>query len=128
MVSKDGAPVASILTLQFKKTMVYKYGCSVPALNNLGGTPYLFWKAIQEAKASGLTELDLGRSGIDNEGLITFKERLGGERSMLTYLRFPEKTVHAHNSWKMQLAGKIFARMPDNVLSATGKILYRHIG
>ena len=28
VASKDGRPVASILTLRHKRTLVYKYGCS----------------------------------------------------------------------------------------------------
>ena len=48
-------PVASILTISDgKKKMVYKYGCSDRRFNNLGGTPLLFWRAIQDAKAAGM--------------------------------------------------------------------------
>src|SRR5580704_14198423 len=44
LASKDSIPVASILTLAYKKTLVYKYGCSDGQYSNLGGTPLLFWK------------------------------------------------------------------------------------
>ncbi len=53
VASKDGLPIASILTLSFKKTMVYKYGGSDAAHHRLGGMPFLFWQAIQRAKARG---------------------------------------------------------------------------
>ena len=56
VASKDGSAVASILTLSHKKSMIYKYGCSNAAFNNLGGTALLFWKTIQEAKGHGLEE------------------------------------------------------------------------
>ena len=58
LASKDGQPVAGILTLSFKKTMVYKYGGSDAAHHRLGGMPFLFWRAIQGAKAQGIEELD----------------------------------------------------------------------
>src|SRR5574337_1200846 len=85
-----GQPAAGIVTLQHQKTMVYKYGCSDTRLNNLGGMPWLFWKAIREARDRGLTELDLGRSSWDNEGLVTFKDRLGGKRMTLNYWKYPQ--------------------------------------
>jgi len=53
MVSKDGQPIASILTLLYKHTLVYKYGCSDSRFHSLGGMPLLFWKAIQEGKRLG---------------------------------------------------------------------------
>lgn len=128
VVSKGNRPIASILTLTFKHTITYKYGGSVPEINNLGGTPYLFWRAIQEAKELGMTEFDLGRSQMDNQGLVTFKERLGGQPSILTYLRYPEKVARTRPSFQMRMAKQLFSRMPNNVQTATGRLLYRHIG
>ena len=77
LASKDGVPIAGILTLSFNKTMVYKYGGSAAAYHPLGGMPFLFWRAIQAAKALGVEELDLGRSDLDQPGLIAFKAHLG---------------------------------------------------
>ena len=54
--------------------MVYTYGGSDAKFNNLGGTPMLFWRMIKEANDAGAEELNLGRSDLDNQGLITFKE------------------------------------------------------
>ena len=128
VVSKGGRPAASILTLAFRHTLVYKYGCSDPEMSSLGGTPLLFWRAIQEAKELGMTEFDLGRSSMDNEGLLTFKERLGGQRSTLTYLRYPQKVAQDKPSFQMRMAKQVFSRMPENVQTAAGRLLYRHIG
>ena len=73
---------------QHKDVVVYKYGCSDTAFQNLGGTQLLLWKTIVEAKASGLTCMDFGRSDADNPGLIAFKDRWGAKSSGLTYLRW----------------------------------------
>lgn len=126
---KDGEGIASILTLQHKDVVVYKYGCSDKTFSNLGGTPFLLWKTIVEAKAAGLTCLDLGRSDADNSGLIAFKDRWGAQSSKLTYLRWSRKQVPdvagRRSSGVIKL---LFAMMPDAVMEATGRILYRHIG
>lgn len=129
VASKDGLPVASIVTLSYKDVLVYKYGCSDARFHNLGATPFLFWKAIQEAKDQGLQEFDLGRSDNENSGLIAFKGHWGAARFPLTYLRYstrPSRT--ASGSWGVQVAKQVFARMPSSLLTATGKLLYKHIG
>jgi hypothetical protein len=128
VVSKDGRPAASILTMVFKETMVYKYGCSDLEMSSLGGTPLLFWRAIQDAKELGITSLDLGRSNMDNEGLLSFKEKLGGQRSTLTYFRYPEKVAHHKPSFQMRMAKQVFSHMPETVQTVAGRLLYRHIG
>ena len=126
---KNGRPTASILTLTFKHTLVYKYGCSDASLNNLGGIQFLFWKAIQEAKRNGLHEFDLGRSAFDTPGLVTFKDRWGATRSVINYFRYPASaTGRVSASWSTRLAKPVFAYLPDRLLIAAGEILYPHVG
>jgi CelD/BcsL family acetyltransferase involved in cellulose biosynthesis len=125
-------PAAAILTIRQKDSLVYKYGCSDTSLNHLGGTQLLFWRAIQEASPQGLRVLDLGRSDCGNEGLITFKDRLGATRSTLTYSRFsPSLDSGAFGTagagWAGRLAGRLAPRLPDRVLRLAGRVLYRHI-
>jgi hypothetical protein len=129
VASKDRVPVASILTLSHKRVLVYKYGCSDPAFNQLGGTPLLFWQAIQEAKNSQVCELDMGRSDCDNPGLVTFKDRWGAARSMLTYSRYPSRPARTPSrSWQANIAKNIVSHMPDSLLTAAGRVLYKHVG
>jgi hypothetical protein len=127
----DRQPVAAILTLRHRDTLVYKYGCSDAAFNNLGGTQLLFWKAIQGAKFAGLQTFDLGRTDCDNEGLITFKNRLGATRSSLTYSRLSLSPPAARRSGPpaiRRLAQRILPWVPDRVLIVAGSVLYRHVG
>ena len=114
VASKDGVPVAGILTLTFKNSMVYKYGGSDAAYHSLGGMPFLFWRAIQAAKALGVEELDLGRSDLDQPGLIAFKEHLGGVRSDLTYYGHPERRADAGGHGPAaRVAGMAVRHLPD---------------
>lgn len=128
---KGEIPVAGIFTLSRKKTMVYKYGCSDGAFNSMGGTPYLFWDAMQEAKKQGIEEFDFGRSEIENEGLVNFKDHWGSTRTNLHYYRYPfAPSVEAPQSkgWKMKFAERICGRLPDACLTMAGKLFYRHVG
>jgi CelD/BcsL family acetyltransferase involved in cellulose biosynthesis len=128
VASKDGVPVAGILTLLHRKSMVYKYGCSDLAYNNLGGTALLFWKTIQEAKERGFEELELGRSDTSNCGLVAFKERWGAPRREISYWTYPGNHVPELSSWQRRVARHIIPLMPDGALEAVGRLLYKHIG
>jgi CelD/BcsL family acetyltransferase involved in cellulose biosynthesis len=126
---KNGQPIASILTLSFKKTMVYKYGGSDAAHHRLGGMPFLFWRAIQEAQQQGMEQLDLGRSDLNQSGLIAFKDHLGATRSLLTYYTCPERTSSAaHDSPLGRAARRVVAQLPDRALDLAGRLLYKHLG
>jgi hypothetical protein len=126
--SKNGEPIASILTLSHGGTLVYKYGCSDERYHNLGPVPFLFWDAIREARENGLHEFDLGRSDLTNPGLITFKTRLGAKASTLEYVRFSAAHSAPAEDRGMHMAKRLFSCMPDGLLTTAGKLLYRHIG
>ncbi|MGH9400505.1 MAG: GNAT family N-acetyltransferase [Terriglobia bacterium] len=129
VVSIDGRPVASVLTLNYKATIVYKYGCSDKQFSHLGGTHLMLWKVIQDAKGKGLQEFDMGRSDWDNLGLVKFKDRWGAVQSTLTYWRHgtvPPK--RANNGWNSEIARRTFGYAPRGFLSTAGTLLYRHVG
>ncbi|MDH4186405.1 MAG: GNAT family N-acetyltransferase [Nitrospira sp.] len=126
---KGNQPIAGILTLDHGKKMYYKYGASDAAFNHLGATPMLFWRAIKAAKAAGMEELDLGRSELDNRGLIRFKERWSAEGVSLTIWRAPASVVSpSFERLKLRLAKTVCAYSPGRMLILAGRLLYRHIG
>jgi CelD/BcsL family acetyltransferase involved in cellulose biosynthesis len=126
---KNGAAVAALLTLRHRSSIIYKYGCSDGALHKLGGMPFLFWKLIEEGKGTGAERIDFGRSEMVNEGLVAFKDKFGTTKRTLTYFRYPQTAKQAAHAWgDSGLARLVFSILPDGVLSAAGKVLYRHIG
>ena len=132
---KDSQPIAAILTLRHKDILVYKYGCSDARLHNLGGMQFLIWRSIEEAKRQGLTLLDLGRSDLDNSGLITFKDRWGARRMVITYKRLVTATpppqykfLMTEPSSRKLLIEKAFSHLPNRMQRLLGSLMYRHIG
>lgn len=132
---KDGRAIAAILTLSHQNTITYKYGCSDERFNNLGGTPYLFWRTIQEARDKGMLKLDLGRSDVTNSGLIAFKDRLGATRSLSSYWQYnPQSTKPPRPNFLAQAAKTMgphvptsLLHLPASILITTGRFLYRHM-
>jgi hypothetical protein len=128
VASKQGRPIAGILTLRHGDVLVYKYGCSEQSYHNLGAMQSLLWRAIQDAKELGVRTVDLGRSDRNDTGLVTFKERWGATRSPLTYARCAGYSRPRSEGYGRRTAKRVFARMPDWLLAAAGKLLYRHVG
>ncbi len=128
VVYKDDQAVAGIVTLTHRKTVVYKYGASDERFHNLGGMPFVFWRAIQDASSAGYEEMDMGRTDIDNPGLITFKEHWGATRMELTYWAYPPPKMSRSSepSWTMRIMHKACSLAPDSLLVAAGSLLYRH--
>jgi Acetyltransferase (GNAT) domain len=131
---KGQGPVAAVLTIRHKDTMVYKYGGSDSRFNNLGSMHLLLWKAIMEAKAAGLQSFDFGRTEATQQGLITFKKRWGAAQSNLIYARYSLSDDVSHlfessaSNWKSRVAKYLLAHMQPGVLSLAGRALYRHVG
>jgi hypothetical protein len=108
--------------------MVCKYACSNAAFNNLGGTALLYWRAIQEAKDRGFEEVDFGRSGADDVGLIAFKGRWGACGTLITYWTYPHGSTSLPSWGKKRLVRRVVSAAPDLALKVVGRLLYRHIG
>jgi hypothetical protein len=128
VASKDNVPIASIVTLSHKKSMIYKYGCSNATFNKFGGMAFLFWRTIQEAKSIGLVDFEMGRSDVDNLGLIAFKEHWGATGKLISYWTYPCRGRGLPSVCKGKLTQHMISTVPDLALKAVGKFLYRHVG
>ena len=129
LASKDGIPISAILTLRFKGTVYYKYGCSDARFNRFGATPWLLWRAIVGAKSGGATKFDLGRTEENNPGLLAFKNHWAPQPGHLIYWRSPDTpSLQSAERWELKVAKRAFSFMPNVLLRLTGRLLYRHIG
>jgi lipid II:glycine glycyltransferase (peptidoglycan interpeptide bridge formation enzyme) len=131
---KQGRPVAGMLTLRHKDTLIYKNGGSDARFHNLGAMHLLYWESIRDAKDLGLRTFDLGRTDAEQAGLIQFKDRWGAAQSTLQYTRFGvaghSKHIFDQNGagWKMRLLKKALAITPRTFLPGIGSFLYKHAG
>jgi len=126
----DGdTPIAGLVTTLFRDQLMLKYSASDPVRDRLGMGKSLIWRSICRAKERGATTLDWGRCEPHHTGLAEFKERFGAVRSDLVYLRSPGVTSRRqHSSWVDTAARSIVPRLPVRVLTAAGRVAYRHVG
>jgi lipid II:glycine glycyltransferase (peptidoglycan interpeptide bridge formation enzyme) len=128
LARKDGVPIAAMLTLYHRTTVVYKYGCSDERYHRFAGMPFLFWKLIDESRGAGATQIDFGRTDLDNKGLVAFKDRFGGTRQILTYFRSANSKEKSMIASGLPTARRLFSVLPDVVWPWVGRFVYRHIG
>jgi hypothetical protein len=124
----EKTPVSAILTLHFRNTAYYKYGCADARFDKFGGTPWLLWRAIAAAKSRGATRFDMGRTDEHDVGLVAFKNHWVPRPQRLTYWVFSENSAPgAVRSWKLKMAKRLFSCMPTRMLIAVGRLIYRHV-
>ena len=135
LASKDGRPVAGIVTLHHRNTLVYKYGASNKQYSNLGGMQLLLWNAIEDARRDGASSLDMGRSDWDDDGLVEFKRRWGATKSGLVYWRYPgTRRQTVDTSWLntsgvgTRVVNQVVAIAPRGLTTSLSRVLYRHFG
>jgi CelD/BcsL family acetyltransferase involved in cellulose biosynthesis len=133
VASKDGEPLAAMMTVRHKDTLMYKYGGSDLRHHRLGPMHLLYWASIQDAKSCGLRYFDLGRTDAGQDGLTIFKSRWGAQQTTLIYTRyaFSKNLGHMFDlapKSKKNLGRKILAHMPNGVASMLGRALYKHVG
>jgi lipid II:glycine glycyltransferase (peptidoglycan interpeptide bridge formation enzyme) len=121
--------IAAIVTLEFRDTVTYKYGASDASAHSLGGPILLLWQAIERARFDGMKSFDLGRTDLDEPGLATFKERFGATRQQLSYYRWSRFSRRSGSilSPTNETVKRIVRALPDPLLVALGKLLYRHV-
>src|SRR4029077_8906347 len=97
--------------------------------HNLGGMPFLFWRLVEESKTQGVDKIDFGRTDLNNEGLIIFKDRFGTSKKLITYYRHSLPGGPGVRAlMNSRVVQSILSSLPQAVTSTAGRLLYRHMG
>ena len=110
--------------------MIYKYGASNRAFQNLRANNLVMWEAIRWGCANGCRTLCFGRTEPGNDGLLQFKSGWGARERTIRYYRYDlRKGAFLRSAPEVHpLHKKIFSRLPIPVLEALGSLLYHHMG
>ena len=87
LASHEGRPRAAVVSLQWGATRVYGYGADdgTPEGRRMGVNQAALWDAMSGALADGCDRFDFGSSPAHQDGLIRFKERMGGTTTPLVH-------------------------------------------
>ena len=110
--------------------MIYKYGASDRAFQNLRANNLVMWEAIRWGCANGCKTICFGRTEPENAGLLQFKAGWGARERRIQYYCYDlqKSTFIKGTPGVNPLFKRIFSKLPISVLEQLGNLLYRHMG
>jgi hypothetical protein len=127
--TQSGVPAAAITIWKGPRAWIYGFGASDPVHLEQRPNHLLIWSAVRDAIAAGC-RFDLGRVAPEQEGLLEFKRRWGGQAIPLAYDYWPEPgglNQAARNRGVLATAAAVWTRLPRAV-ARLGSSLYRYLG
>ena len=121
-----GQAVASAVFLAWNRNVVYKFGASDSRAWGSRPNHAVFWDAIRRACASGMRELDFGRTDPGNEGLRAFKAGWGTVERPLVYTTFGDIPASPGSGALGSVLAATIRHSPSWVCRALGETLYRY--
>ena len=132
VVEYGGQTVAAAIVLTDNNRCHLEYIACRQDCFTMGVNQALLWKIIKDAKASGAREVDFGRSSVENESLIRFKERWGANSHQLYYYRHASSptsgATESSDPIRRRLLTALNKHLPSRLLIWEGEIIYRHLG
>lgn len=129
VASIKGRTIAAAIFFHFGTNALYKYGASDLRYQKFRPNNLIMWEALKWYQDRSFHVLDLGRSEINNPGLLQFKRTWGGTESLIKYFRYDLKkcSLVSKQSHHTQPATKLMSAMPVPVLRILGRMFYRHV-
>lgn len=130
-VSKDGTPVASVLSFYHRGEVIPYYGGGTQAARGLRANDHMYWMLMEHARERGCTSFDFGRSKVGT-GAYSFKKNWGFDPTPLAYeFRLaegaPMPDVNPLNP-KYRLMTETWRRLPLSIANRIGPLVARGIG
>jgi CelD/BcsL family acetyltransferase involved in cellulose biosynthesis len=121
--------VGGVFFLEWKDTLYYKFNASDVAFVSVRPNDLIIWKAVQAAKANGMTRLDFGLSDWGEEGLVRYKRKYASDEKTITYLQ--SEGVSAPSAAQTREILPLLTDLltdeavPDAITEQAGEVLYR---
>ncbi|MGI9594965.1 MAG: GNAT family N-acetyltransferase [Acidimicrobiales bacterium] len=128
----DGDPVGGMVYFAFNGVWYYKFGASYP--RNYRPNAAMLIAACREGVDRGLTTLDMGRSDVDQPGLVDFKRTFASEELALTTLHWQPEEFNDPAGFEVgKTLGAITDLLtdplvPNEMAARGGDLLYRYFG
>lgn len=130
LAEEDGEPVAAMVYLAWNGVWYYKFSASLA--RNYRPNAALLIEACREGVERGLSLVDMGRSDIDQPGLVSFKQQFATEELPLTTLHWrPDGYTDPVGADASATLGRLTGLLtsPDvspEVSAKAGDLLYRY--
>ncbi|MHC4817092.1 MAG: FemAB family XrtA/PEP-CTERM system-associated protein [Planctomycetota bacterium] len=129
VVRHAGTPVSTVLSMEFRGTMLPLYSGEAPGVRNLKSNNFKYYRLMEYAVERGLSRFDFGRSRADNEGAVRFKTNQGFPAEPLPYqLERADggtPSVSSPNRGVFLKARRIWRRLPRGIARRLGPPIVR---
>jgi len=126
----NGKIIAGIIFFKYKKRVSMEFVGSDKNYNNLCPDHFLYWHMIKSAFEEGIEIVDLGRTSINNQGLMEFKSRWGTEIQEMPIYYYPkisDMDIKPPESTRTyELIRKINRNSPHFLYHFVSRFYYRH--
>lgn len=126
-VSKDGKPLASVLSLYFKGTVYPYWGGGTHDARAARANELMYYALMRHAAGRGCTRFDFGRSK-SGTGAFAFKKNWGFEPRPLVYAQYGEARDANPLSPKYRLRIALWRRLPLWLANRLGPPIARGLG
>jgi FemAB-related protein (PEP-CTERM system-associated) len=130
-VSRDGRPVASVLSLYFMGTVYPYWGGGTHEARGLRANEHMYFELMRHAAARGCTRLDFGRSKVGT-GAYAYKKNWGFEPKPLRYSAKSLDGAAAREinplSPKYRLQVRLWQKLPLPIANLVGPWIARGLG
>ncbi|MGA2531549.1 MAG: GNAT family N-acetyltransferase [Candidatus Aminicenantales bacterium] len=125
-----GKVIAASIFFHFGNEALFKYGASEMEHQCLRPNNLLMWEALNWYNDRNFATMSLGRTEIDNRGLLRYKRAWGAKETVLEYFRYDlgEKAYLAEHRGRGGLSRFLVARTPTSILRIIGRLFYRLVG
>ncbi|MGB8953520.1 MAG: GNAT family N-acetyltransferase [Candidatus Aminicenantales bacterium] len=122
--------IAASVFFHFGTSALFKYGASEMENQNLRPNNLIMWEALKWYSHQGFKTMNLGRTELENHGLLQYKRTWGAKESLLKYYRYDirKKTYLKKRPGSGDLYTRLFARTPTSILRIIGRLFYKHAG
>lgn len=121
-------PIAGVVFFYFNKKAIYKYGASDRRYWQFRPNDLAMWEAIRWCAENGIQYIDLGRTDIDQTGLLQFKRNWNSIEKELNYYKFSlQKNAFISDKPKIRSSYPFFQKLPMPLLRIIGRLLYKHL-
>jgi len=126
---KDKAASGALL-IKTRNTVVYKYNASDPELlSSLSPNHIVTWHAIDFSCREGARIFDFGRTDLNQEGLLRYKEMWATSYEDVPYSYYPAAmgALHAYQESVLgSFAKSIWRLLPPAISSRIGSMIYKY--
>jgi hypothetical protein len=131
IIEYHGKMIAGMLVLKYHDTAISEHAAADTQYLKHGTYQLLWWKAIESSNQQGFRFFDMGKSGIDDIGLIEFKRRWKPKEYEVYHLYLPEARgvySESHTSMKRELLSFVLRHSPLPLTTLAGSFVYKHMG